>query len=475
MRIKINKNKVLSNNILILLFVLVLITILVRFFHLNFEDYWFDEINSFWLSDPTISDKNTYIERYLKPGQPDQITFYFFLKYFFKIFGYSDVVGRYFSFVFGCLSIPIIVYSSFKIKNNNSFLFLFFLLSINSYLIAYSQEVRVYSLLLFVSSINIFLFIKLINNINQKSEWYLYLTFLISSILNTSLHIFAFLIMISEIVFLFYLYYINKSVQLKLIVTVFLSFFFALLFNYEFIFLKYNINTWIPPLESGFFLDFFFSKFFGSKIMGIIYLVTLIYLLVKFRLFILYKNKNLLFLLILTICIYLIPIIYSLIVRPILIDRYIIFVLIPLFILLTNLIWNLKEKKIKYFIIFILSFSTITNTFIELTFKKAEKPQFTKLLDNIDNKISRNVTFDTNEDTEFIMLSNYFVNKKTFQEKNLKIVKFNQIKKISKVWVICYSPLNAFNCSNKFSSIKEFKNIKNKSFHLTELFFLVKK
>jgi len=150
-------------------------------------------------------------------------------------------------------------------------------------------------------------------------------------------------------------------------------------------------------------------------------------------------------------------------------------VLIPLFILLTHLIWNLKEKKIKYFFIFILSFSTITNAFIELTFKKAEKPQFTELLNNIDDKMSRNITFDTNEDTEFTMLSNYLVNKKTFQEKNLKIVKFNQIKKISKVWVICYSPLNAFNCSNKFSNIKEFKNIQNKSFHLTELFFLVKK
>jgi len=474
-RIKINKNKILSNNIPILLFSLFLITILLRLFHLNFEDYWFDEINSFWLSDPTISDKNTYIQRYLNPGQPDQITFYFFLKYFFKIFGYSDVIGRYFSFIFGCLSIPIIVYSSFKIKNNSSFLFLFFLLSINSYLIAYSQEVRVYSLLLFVSSINIFLFIKLIDDINQKSEWYLYLSFLISSILNISLHIFAFLILVSEIIFLLYLYYINKSVQLKLIMAVFLSFFFALLFNYEVIFLKYNVNTWIPALESKFFLDFFFSRFFGSKIMGIIYLITLIYLLVKFRLFILYKNKKLLFLLILTICTYLIPIIYSLIVRPILIDRYIIFVLIPLFILLTHLIWNLKEKKIKYFFIFLLSFSTITNTFIELNFKKAGKPQFTELLNRIDNKISKNITFSTNEDTEFIMLSNYFLNKKTFQEKNLEIVKFNQIKKISKVWVVCYSPLNTFDCSNKFSTVKEFKSIKNKSFHLTELFFLVKK
>ena len=475
MKINLKKTKILSNNFLILFLIFFVTTVLFRFFHLHFDDYWFDEINSFWLADPRISDQNTYIQRYLTPGQPDQVAFYFFLKYFFKIFGYNDVIGRYFPFIFGCLSIPIIAYSSFKIKNNSSFLFLFFLLSINTYLIGYSQEVRVYSLFFFVSSINIFLFIKLINNISQKSEWYLYLFFLISNIINVSLHIFGFLIVISQIVFFFYLYYSNKSIQSKLILFTLLSALLGLAFNYEFIFYKYDINTWIPSFESKFFFDFFFSKFFGSKIMGAIYLLTLVYLLIKFKFLILNKNRNLFFLLILIISTYLIPIIYSLLVRPVLIDRYIIFVLIPVLILITHLIWNLKEKKIKYFLIFLLSFSTITNTFIELNFKKAGKPQFTELLNKIDNKISKNITFSTNEDTEFIILSNYFLNKKTFQEKNLEIIKFNQIKKISKVWVVCYSPLNTFDCSNKFSTVKEFKSIKNKSFHLTELFFLVKK
>jgi len=471
----ISKNKILSNNIFILILLLLFITVLLRLFHLNFEDYWFDELTSFWLADPRISDQNTYVQRYLNPGQPDQITFYFFLKYFFKIFGYSDVVGRYFSFIFGSLAIPIIVYSSFKIKSNNSFLFLFFLLSINTYLITYSQEVRVYSLFLFISSINIFLFIKLTNDISQKSEWYLYLSFLISNILNTSLHIFAFLIAVSQIVFLLYLYYSNKSNHSKLIMTTLLSVLFGLAFNYEFIFFKSDVITWISPLESKFFLDFFFSKFFGSKIMGAIYLLTLIYLLVKFKFLISTKNRNLFFLLILTIFTYLIPIIYTLLVRPILIDRYIIFVLIPILILISHLIWSLKNKRIKYFFIFLLSISTVADSFIELTFKKTQKPQFTQALNDIDSNLSKNITFDTNEDTEFVLLSNYFANKKTFQKKNLKIIKFNKIKKLSKVWVICYSPLNTFHCSNKFSAIKELKSIENKSFYLTDLFLLVKK
>ena len=70
------------------------------------------------------------------------------------------------------------------------------------------------------------------------------------------------------------------------------------------------------------------------------------------------------------------------------------------------------------------------------------------------------------------MLSNYFLNKKTFQEKNLKIVKFSQIKKISKVWVVCYSPLNTVDCSSKFSTVKEFKSNKNQTlFILLNSFF----
>ena len=64
---------------------------------------------------------------------------------------------------------------------------------------------------------------------------------------------------------------------------------------------------------------------------------------------------------------------------------------------------------------------------------------------------------------------------KNFQQKNLKIVKFNQINDLPKVWVICYSPLNAFHCSNKFSSMKKMKSVEVKSFYLAELFLLVKK
>ena len=72
MIIDLNKNK-----ILIIFFIFIFITIILRLIHLNFEDYWFDEINSFWLADPRITDQSTYIQRYLNPGQPDQITFYF--------------------------------------------------------------------------------------------------------------------------------------------------------------------------------------------------------------------------------------------------------------------------------------------------------------------------------------------------------------------------------------------------------------
>ena len=236
MKTKILKEKFSKKNILILFSLLTILVILLRFFNLNSEDYWFDEINSFWLSDPQINNYQTYIERYLKPGQPDQITFYFFLKYFFNIFGYNDLVGRYFPFIFGCLSIPVIVYSSIKIKNNNSCLFLFYLLAINTYLIAYSQEVRVYSLVFFISAVKIFLFLDLIDTKDKNIKWYKYLFILILNILNVSLHIFTSFILISEIIFLLYLYHFNKNLKLKLITVTILSVFVCVILNYQFIF-----------------------------------------------------------------------------------------------------------------------------------------------------------------------------------------------------------------------------------------------
>ena len=72
----------------------------------------------------------------------------------YKVFGYETYVGRYLTGVFGILSILYVAYISRIIKKNDSYLLTIFLISLNVFLIAYSQELRVYSITFFLISLN---------------------------------------------------------------------------------------------------------------------------------------------------------------------------------------------------------------------------------------------------------------------------------------------------------------------------------
>ena len=95
----------------ILIFSIFILTIgiLLRHHQLNFEDYWFDEIISFWQSDPSISFDQT-LNRAKSLDGGTSLFFNIILKYFFYFFGYSPEIGRYVPFIFGILSIPLISY-----------------------------------------------------------------------------------------------------------------------------------------------------------------------------------------------------------------------------------------------------------------------------------------------------------------------------------------------------------------------------
>mgnify|MGYP007000111092 len=68
-------------------------------------------------------------------------------------------------------------------------------------------------------------------------------------------------------------------------------------------------------------INYFFSRFFGSKIMGAIYLLCLIYLIYTGRKKIFkLEDKNFLLILILILS-YVLPLTYGIIKQPILIDR----------------------------------------------------------------------------------------------------------------------------------------------------------
>ena len=451
-------------------FLSAVIGIFLILYQVNFENYWIDELASYWQADPTLSLKETLARNAEVDGKP-VLQYIFLLKYFFKLFNYDSNAGRYLSSLFGILSLFSVFFLSFQIKKSfEEAVFCLILISLNIYLIKYSQELRPYTYIFFLSSLNIIFFFKIIEkNLLIKNKLMYSFFFVILSLLSLSTHPFVLLIFFTQIVYVFYISYFYKSkIRLFLILLpiIFILYFY---FNYDFILQNIKgedeTNIWITPLTNKFYYDYFFSRFFGSKIMGTIYLVTLIYLIIKLQNKIFKKQSKLLFFVFLIIISYLIPLTYGILFRPILTDRYIIFILIGIFCLISSLTLSLSSQKTKYSIIIILLFSTIINLFIEIKLRVITKPEFIKVINYIESSKIKKVGIIAGDNTTYNLIRNYLKdinnNFKYFELKNNLKIKDN-------FFLLCYEPIVGYNC--------DFDNYKNDEYNILELkkFTLIK-
>jgi len=430
--------------------------ILIRSYNINYEDFWFDEILSFWITDPYISIGES-LERH---RSIEQIPFFFhlLLKFIHEIFGYETHVGRYLSLFFSILSMISIIYLSLMVKKNNFYILSLFLISTNVFLIIYSQELRPYSLVFFLSILNLIFFLKIINFKNNKKTIFIIYTFL--QILMILSHPFTLIIFFSTILFSIIeylkfnkkLYELNYSILVTLIFTTFyLYFYFA------------NTNTypsWITQPGLKFYTNFYFSKFFGSRIVGLIYLTILLYLIVVFfKKFI--KNSDginiFLFIIILS---YFLPLTYGYLFKPILFPKYIIFILTPIIILMSYLIFEINNKKLKKILILVLVIFTLGNQFTETNMKQFfnersfHKPQFTLTFKEIHKSEEKYFTFDLDfppntKNYPLEALKNYSL--KIIKKNNLNIDFINSEEfinsNVSKIWLICLPNVMISKCN----------------------------
>ena len=225
---------------------------------------------------------------------------------------------------------------------------------------------------------------------------------------------------------------------------------------------------WIEQVKIDFFINYYFSRFFGSKIMGLIYLSILFYLLWGGKKILLnHSNKLVLFLLIL-INSYFLPIIYGLISRPILTDRYIIFVLIPIFILISVLIFKLENKKTKKIILIILIISTLANNYIEIFERKNTKPEFKKSILFIKDTNSQNLMLSDNSNLINNLISNY-IKLITVKNSEFKFHSNLDNSSLESIWVMCYLPTTAFTCDKPLVLNGDFVRKRGVKFNLIKL------
>ena len=455
------------NKSFFILISIIFLGVFYRLYQANFEDYWFDEYFGFWISDPSISFNET-LKRNLGPelGQGQNIFFDFILKYFYGLVGYHPENGRYLTVFIGSISIPLLTYLSYQIDNSKSYLLTAFITSHCWYLISYSQEVRTYSFvfLLTILSFIIYIFLIRFDQKNLKKLFLLYLSYFLINLIGLINNIFFGIVILSQFLFTFN-YMIIKS-RFKILLTNYIlvgSVFLILMFPS----LKDNLSTskfWISQVDLNFFISFFFPRFFGSKIMGYLYLFILVYLILKSNKIIIKKNSIYFLLLMLLILSYFLPLVYSLIKIPILIDRYIIFVLVPI-ILLISIITFKQTKKIRNVLILLIVLMTFGNNYLEIFKRSNSKPEFNKSLSLIAASDHHKIRLLTKNKINNEWLNNYLHEINFSKYQNLEFMDYNESDNDKHIWLLCYYPINNFNCKSDEVD-QNYNRIIDKTFYL---------
>ena len=195
--IKFQENNLLTYS---LVFLIIFLGFVFRFYNINYENLWIDEIYSFWVTDPNLS----FAETYLRVQTTESIPFlyYYLVKICNKIFGYDPIVGRCFSAFFGFLSIFSVGILCKRIAQNESYLFATCLISLNIFLIVNSQEMRVYIFTFFLISLSLIFFLELYKEQKDKiftKNFVLFSFFTLMAILS---HPFAIIVLASMVSFM---------------------------------------------------------------------------------------------------------------------------------------------------------------------------------------------------------------------------------------------------------------------------------
>jgi len=211
-----------------LLILIILLGTFLRFYNLDSESFWLDEgepaltvkkYNALQILN-NVREKGSILPEYYS-YDVDLPAYAIILNGWVKIFGISDFSFRAFSAIMGILALIAVFYLARYLFDNNVALLATFLASINLTLIWYSQEVRQYNYLLFLSLLSIIFLLKLLKE--NKTRYIIGLLFVNAFIIYSH---FPWIIFIGfEGVYALYIIYndyVKKNILHKKIIIAFL-------------------------------------------------------------------------------------------------------------------------------------------------------------------------------------------------------------------------------------------------------------
>jgi len=167
---------------------LIILAFALRVYQLDAKSIWFDESHSLNRASLDLlsiaSGKQIWGDRVVQ--DTTHVPFYFFLLHFLiKLAGDSDFTLRFLSVLFGVLTVPLVYFMGKKLCHARIGLWAALLATFSPFYLWYSQEARMYTLLVFLGLLSVYCLLRALSE--DKAGWYAIYALTATAMLYTSL------------------------------------------------------------------------------------------------------------------------------------------------------------------------------------------------------------------------------------------------------------------------------------------------
>lgn len=417
------KNLSLKHKDYLLLIAIALFGFLLRYYNINDQSYWADEIFTLNVSNPSNKFQEVFLQTVSDVHPP---IYQIFLWAWFNIFGYTEYSGRLLSALFGFIGIIYTYLLGREFFHKEVGFYAAILSSLNIFLITYSQELRSYSFLATLSIASFYYYLVFLKNLTSKT----FIPYLLSTILLVNTHFFGWLIFFSQgIIFLHAAYSDNGNLK-KYVIYIFTTVgFISISILPYFLYIISNLKRqsfWISQPEYYFFINYIELYFGAAEYKGVTYSSIMILItIISYRYFFTSKKTkqythSLFIITISLLIIYILPFIKGEISTPILTARNTI-IATPLIIILAafsiSLFNNSKTRAVIMILISLTSFFII-----DKYYSSSRKPELREVIYYLSKSnyekydiVGDGYFYDTY--SKVIKSNNNFLNKEELQEK----------------------------------------------------------
>jgi 4-amino-4-deoxy-L-arabinose transferase-like glycosyltransferase len=170
----------------VILLVLVVLAFTLRLYHLDYQSLWRDEIDAIIFAGRDLSGLVTL---FVKPGHNGPL-YYLILHFWIGVVGDTEFGVRFLSLICGVLAVPLMFKLGRRWVGQRGGLVAAFLCATSPYLVWYSQEGKMYALLLFLSMVSTYVYLLAL----ERNRIHLWVSYLVVTAASMYVHLLAVLL-----------------------------------------------------------------------------------------------------------------------------------------------------------------------------------------------------------------------------------------------------------------------------------------